>query len=89
MILTNFYLSSRASLSTFEEKLHRLRKEMEIMREEKTRLNVALDFSKDERNLVNKQLKEAQDKSSLFFKNHIHNSQLFIIAFIILMIYEK
>ena len=51
-------------MATFEERLLRLRKEMDQIREEKTRLNVALDFSKDERNLVNKQLKEAQDKTS-------------------------
>ena len=89
VIQMNFCLFSRTSMTALEERLHRLRKEMETVREEKTRLNVALDFSKDERNLINKQLKEAQDKSSLFFKNHIHNSQLFIIAFIILMIYEK
>lgn len=65
----------RTSMATFEERLHRLRKEMEIMREEKTRLNVALDFSKDERNLVNKQLKEAQDKSKKF-KDQLRNVQL-------------
>ena len=56
--------SSRTSFVGFEERLNRLRRDMDQIREEKTRLNVALDFSKDERNLLNKQLKEAQDKTS-------------------------
>lgn len=76
VIQMNFCLFSRTSMTALEERLHRLRKEMETVREEKTRLNVALDFSKDERNLVDKQLKEAQDKTSSLFRslnNYIRN----------------
>lgn len=54
---------SRTNIATFEERLNRLRKEMDQMREERTRLTVALDFSKDERNLLIKQLKELEDKA--------------------------
>ena len=55
-------LCSRSNIATFEERLHRLRKEMDQVREERTRLSVALDFSKDERNHLTKQLKEIEGK---------------------------
>lgn len=66
---------SRSNIATFEERFHRLRKEMDQIREERTRLSVSLDFSKDERNHLTKQLKEMEEKLGMFYWFSYHNNK--------------
>lgn len=57
------FFYSRTNISTIEDRFNRLRKEMDIMRDERTRLTVALEFSKEEKNHLDKQNKELKEKA--------------------------